>query len=95
MTSYRRYRTIILSITAVAVVMMVYISFGGYDSIMTRITNQGKEIDQTFYNEHTGEFWINQDTYEDYTEAKNEEDYYRAPDQSLWENEYRYLESIQ
>ncbi len=75
------YSIIILGLGAIAV-----LSFDPKNA-RTSITNAGNK---EYYEDKNGQLWVDRENYEALEENPN---YYTAPDGTIWQNEYRYLES--
>ncbi len=79
-------RKITYSVVILGLFVLVLFTVGPKNS-RTSVSNVGNEEP---YQDKDGNFW---DSAKDYERYDDTQDYYVAPDGTVWENEYRYLES--
>lgn len=70
------------------VVGFFVINYNG-NELTTRITDTDsntKNTNETYYEDYSGNLWKDKNSYEDY----RDDNYFVAPDGTVWINEYRY-----
>ena len=79
-----------LSSFCIAFVFGVFVmsNFGNLN-ISISITNIQKEK-ETYFEDENGDLWTSKDEYLEY----QDNNYYKAPDGTIWQNQYRYEQSL-